>query len=76
MMGRRHFISVEPTSVEEVVGQPGWTLGPGGDSLFNGEGIEVFFREDPEGYLTLIVEDGTDISDLRERVPFEEFSDA
>ena len=73
---RRKFISIEPTTVEEAVGQTGWNLGLGGDSLINYQGDEIFFQEDSEGYRVITVEDGTDLVDLFERTPFEEFSDA
>lgn len=67
----RKFVTLDPISLDEVVGQSGWQLGPQGDSLMDRHGNEAFYFEDPDGHITFTFNADTDYRDLLERVPCE-----
>jgi hypothetical protein len=72
----RKFLSIDPATVEEVVGQSGWDLGPQENYLVSPHGVIVRYEEAEDGHLYLFVEEGTDLADIFERVPFDEVEDA
>lgn len=73
---RRHYLTLRPTTVEEALGQSGWSLGPGGDTLIDARGNEAFFRERSDGHLEFWLAEDADGRDLLERVPCEEIGHA
>lgn len=68
----RRFTTLDPVSIEEVVGQSGWALGPRGDSLMDDHGNEAFFIEEDDGHITFSFNEDSEYRDLLERVPCEE----
>lgn len=68
----RRFLSLEPTTVGELLGQSGWVLGPDGRTLQSVRDDEVAFYEQDDGRVLIEVPAGEDASDILERVPFEE----
>lgn len=71
----RRYGSLSPVTVDELIGRTGWFLGPGGDSILDSHGNEVFVHEDEGGFLVISAEEGVDLSDLLEQVPFELMED-
>lgn len=69
-MSTRTYTSVNPISLEELKRLTGWTEGPDSDSIVDGHGNQAYVIEDDDGHIQLDVDEGSDVSDILERVSF------
>lgn len=66
----RTYTSVNPIDLEDLLEQTGWTEGPYADSIEDGHGNLAYVTETEDGHVQLLVDEGSDVSDILERVSF------
>lgn len=65
------YVSVHPLTQEHLLEQINWTLVDEEDGLIeDNHGNGAYLGETADGHIELYVDDGTDVSDILERVPF------
>lgn len=69
----KRYVSLGPTSIEELALQTGWTLSDNESLLSDEHGNRVVILTEDDGYLSIQFDsDRTDASAILERIPFEE----
>lgn len=70
-MSDRTYTSVNPLTIEQLVTESDWYLADEDDGLIeDGHGNEAWVLETDDGHVEMHVDDGEDVSDLLEAVPF------
>lgn len=67
----RTYTSVNPIDLEDLLEQTGWSFADGmEESIEDGHGNLAYVTETEDGHVQLLVEEGSDVSDILERVSF------
>jgi hypothetical protein len=75
-MSDRTYTSVNPLTIEQLVTESDWYLADEDDGLIeDGHGNEAWVLETEDGHVEMHVDDGEDVSDLLEAVPFHLLND-